>query len=654
MFTARRGVGDGRGAGAGEDPVADRAPGGGVRLREPRQHLRPAGDGLQLPGVGGVDEPGAGRPVTDPEDAQFTVAEGRLLGEPRGPSQGPECVTGTGGVRDAGEIGPDEDEPDPLLVEGGGQAGGRGAGVEGALDPVEAADRLRRHERHGVPDHPRHVEQGLCRFVTGVSPGLAGGGGARQDHRPGVGGRRGVVEPVGGLHPGVRHRPVPALRGERPGPGGGGDDGGEQADRGDRDDGPVRLRVQPGPSTGRGPRRRDPQPAEQVHHADEQREVDEDVEFVEVAQRCPGPVEEGPRLVRHRGERSGEPEDQQPHHQQRQPCRTPRQVTSRQSPQPQDSDRERAGDEDGFGDQGMAGDPFVGEVGGPAGRPAQNLAETEPVRGDPGGFDEVGERRGVPAEDQQRADPPEAGEHAGGQPPAEEPPRGPAHQGRPGTGPGDQPDEDGGQYGGAGGDRVDRPQTQHRDRTAERGARDLPGFRTPPVVCGDQHPHQGREDPGGEGDRPRLRGDGAERGEDAGAQREQDRAGDPGPAGPPVTAEQVEQVEQPEHAGEGGDEQQPPPQPLGEPVGQRVEQCEEQALREQVAVGLVLQLAEGEDVGPGRQRLVEERPGVGDEVVFGVGDGQPGGLQQGHGQPADHGDGPAAAGERRLSRTCHT
>ncbi|GEA42131.1 hypothetical protein Cst04h_03010 [Corynebacterium striatum] len=70
-------------------------------------------------------------------------------------------------------------------------------------------------------------------------------------------------------------------------------------------------------------------------------------------------------------------------------------------------------------------------------------------------------------------------------------------------------------------------------------------------------------------------------------------------------------------------EDEPPPQALGYPVGEEVSEEKKLALWKQVTVGLVLQLAQGEDLGVSVQGAAQKPQWVRGEVMFGVGDGQP-------------------------------
>ena len=298
----------------GEDAVTRGAPVGGG---QPGQDLRATGDDIQIVGVHGPWG-GRGRAVstTDPEDSHVAVAEGRLLGEPRGVPQSAQHRPRAGRVGDPGEIGADQQIADPLLGQRRGEGFRGSPRVELALDPVEPADRLGWDQRYRVPDDPGDVEQCLGRLIAGVSPVLPGGRGPRQNHRAGV--RRPVrrvIEPVRGFRPVGGDGPV-TVDGHQPGgPGRGGEGGDEQSDGGHHDHRPVLLGVCP-VATLRPPRHA--HPAQQVGEADDQRQVDQGVELVEVAQRSACAVEEGPGGVLDRGERSGDTEDEQPaaqHHQ---------------------------------------------------------------------------------------------------------------------------------------------------------------------------------------------------------------------------------------------------------------------------------------------------------------------------------------------------
>ena len=82
-----------------------------------------------------------------------------------------------------------------------------------------------------------------------------------------------------------------------------------------------------------------------------------------------------------------------------------------------------------------------------------------------------------------------------------------------------------------------------------------------------------------------------------------------------------ERLGDPQQPPEADDEQQRPPQPLGHPAGQpeQVAGEEERAVREQIAVCLVLRLAERQLAVPQVEGAGQEPQRVGGEVELGVG-----------------------------------
>ncbi|CAM4101194.1 hypothetical protein COFR110785_11235 [Corynebacterium frankenforstense] len=327
---------------------------------------------------------------------------------------------------------------------------------------------------------------------------------------------------------------------------------------------------------------------------------------MQVAQGRERPVEQADPPVAQRA--VAEPQHDEPAGEHQQPRRAHPPGHAAQPDEPRGGHGEGDDHEDGLADQREAGAAFGVDEGGPAGGPAQDLRRVEPAGGHPGGLDEVGERRRVPAEHQQRDQPPEADQHRS---------RRPRRRG-------------GAQTATRCGVVNQAPQQHHRaghaggecrggvDRAHQRDGQGGGRARAPAGAAEQREDH-----PGGEHDRPGLR-------RDRGQRRQHARGGDEGDGAGDLRgrAAHTQPAQQGEHAGVADGEHEQPPGALGEPVGQPVGQPEEEALREEVAVGLVLQLAEGEGVRPRVECAGEEAAGVDGEVVFGVGGGQPRLLEQ--------------------------
>ena len=224
----------------------------------------------------------------------------------------------------------------------------------------------------------------------------------------------------------------------------------------------------------------------------------------------------------------------------------------------------------------------------PAVGAAQHLRQRRPLRGDARRLDEVEERRAHLAEQHQCDQPPRRRQHDAQQPPPGEPPPQPV---RPMT----RPPDDRGQAAGERRDRVDR--THQRDR--HRG----PRGQYPHVTRSAHRQDHRQQHPRRQHHRQRLRRDRAEGRQHPRRQRERRRGDDPRRRGA-----DAQRLRHPQQAPEPDGQQQCPPQPLRHPSGdtQRVPEQEERAVREQVAVRLVLGLAERQLAAPQVRRAGEE------------------------------------------------
>ncbi len=551
------------------------------------------------------------------------------------------------------EVVADHHVPDALTAQRRRQPRGGPAVGDVPLHRVQGPDRARRHEGHGVAGGPRRRRERLEGLVAGQAPDLAAEGGARHDQRAfptGV-----LVEPRGGLVPVSGHRIVGTARGEPAGPRERRREGQRHEDQGgERDHGlPLGMRER-GP--GLPPRHRAGQrhPAQQMREPEHERQPHQRLELVHVAQRGAGRIQEVPDLL---GDRRAEVTDVpggQPGDAGEQDQRPPPpggHRTHRQSRQARG--REQTGDEDrrGLGDQHRAGDALGGDERGPAVGAAQHLRQRGPLRGHPGRFDVVQERRADAAEQQQRHDPPQHRDDAGRDPPQREPPPSPVRAVC-------QPPQPGDEARGDGGDGVDR--THERDGDGGLRCRSSSGIRRCRSSSGIRRcrsssgirpvavevAHERQQHPRRQHHRQRLRRDGSQGGQHAGGERERRRGDQPG-----TTVTDAERLREPHHAPEPGEQQQRPPHPLGDPRGdvQELADGEEGTVREEVAVRLVLYLAERRDAAPLVGGAGEEPEGILGQVVLGVGDDQAGGLrerqqQRHHGGPVQPPPGEGVGG----------
>ena len=139
---------------------------------------------------------------------------------------------------------------------------------------------------------------------------------------------------------------------------------------------------------------------------------------------------------------------------------------------------------------------------------------------------------------------------------------------------------------------------------------------------GDDH---GQKDPRRQHHREGFRRDRTEGGEDTGGERERDTGDDAGRA-----AADAERLGETDDAPESGDEQQGPPDPLGDPRrdAQDVAEREERAVRKEVTVGLVLHLAHGGLAAPLMRGPFQESDRILGQVVLGVSGEPAGGLEK--------------------------
>ena len=234
--------------------------------------------------------------------------------------------------------------------------------------PIEPPNRLRVHERHRVPKREAAGGERLDRLVARPPPRLAGE--LRGRDYQGAGACRVLVEPLPGRDPVLGHLPPRALR--------------QQAQRprrrhrhcggkGDADNlGAVHVRGQ-------------------VPGAERERQMDQGVEFVQVA-------EGGESTVVKRRAHVRRAEHPEPHREHRKQRPAPRHVAARQAREPERGDEAGGDDERRLRHQQVASGALRVHERGPAGGAAQDLHRVEPRGGHAGGLDEVRERRGVAAQ----------------------------------------------------------------------------------------------------------------------------------------------------------------------------------------------------------------------------------------------------------------
>jgi len=267
------------------------------------------------------------------------------------------------------------------------------------------------------------------------------------------------------------------------------------------------------------------------------------------------------------------------------------------------------------------------DVGDPVGRAAQGVGDGGGEGRDRGGLDPLQERRAVGPHHDQRHQPPQGAEQGEHRPPQHQ--RAAAGTRRTGQQP-HHPERDDreGRRG------VDAADEGDRDRGPGGGDPRRPAFGTD---------HERQQHPRRQGHRPALAGDRSQRGEHPWRHR----VGDAGQQAGEVAAH-AERPHQTGGAGEGDGQHQPPPQPLHHPAGDPGQHAGEveRPGREEVAVRLVLQLAEGSLAVPQVQRTQHEVAGCGHQVELRVGhdvagvlgereaDQQPAARQHPPGEPA--------------------
>ena len=249
---------------------------------------------------------------------------------------------------------------------------------------------------------------------------------------------------------------------------------------------------------------------------------------------------------------------------------------------------------------GPSGAPRFDDVGHPLGGATQDRVGGGHEGRHGRRLDPVEEGRRVPTEKQQRNCPPDTGQRDSQGPPSQETPAcSPAQR--------DQDPQQTERKHRDSGDRIDAACHEDGDAAQRSTATCREG------ALGNHD--QGDEDPGGHRERQHLAREHPEFGDHARRQGiGQARDDARGVAG------DAEESRQAHHAQECRDEDEGPPQALHDPGRQsgEVPQDEEGSGREEVAVGLVLQLAEESQRLPQCERPAEEFPRVDGEVEFGI------------------------------------
>ncbi|CAB4741620.1 unannotated protein [freshwater metagenome] len=500
---------------------------------------------------------------------------------------------------------------------------------ESPLEGIQRPHAPGRDQGHHVAHGPTGVGQPLGGLVVRRAPLVAGEGRAGHEQRGGVAvlGLP-LLQPPGRGTPVARHghhrlgrRDPPDQRGH-----------GTRGHHGDRRGGehpavdPLRARGRGPGSTGPGAQRLD-----DVRQADDQREPHHGVELVDVADRGQHAVEQ---LLQRRGAPPGDGALVAQGHQQQTQQQAPheeravRVAAQHQAGAPEEEQHRGVEREVRRGEQVAPGPGGGVDVGDPVGGAAQRVGQRRRERGDRGGLDPLQERRAVGAHEHQRHQPPQGADEGEDRPPEHE--RATARAGRAGQQP-DHAERDDGE-GGRGVDAADQ-----RDREPGAGSR---APRAPPLRAD----HQRQQHPRGQRHRPALAGDGTQGGEHPRGERVRR----PGEQAGQVAAH-PEGPHQARGAREGDGQHQPPPQPLDDPAGDAGQDAgeEERPRREEVAVGLVLQLAEGALAVPQVQGTLEEVGRRGDEVELGVRDEVAGVLGEGQS------DQQAAAGQQAEGEAAH-
>ncbi len=380
-----------------------------------------------------------------------------------------------------------------------------------------------------------------------------------------------------------------------------------------------------------------------MHEPDDERQPEDRVELVDVAERREHAVEQGafgareqPRhrsvvAGRHRGDAQQQAQGE------------PQPLGQLTPEQPGDAGRD---DQHGVEDHGGREEESrprrparavdTAEVGHPVGGATEHLDGRRHRRRDRGVLDVVEERRAVPAEEEQRPDPPGRREHHRRDPPPQQAPA-------PGSPPAGQEPEAGGRQDREDGRGVDRPHAQDD----EPGARGRLADGALARAGDERHEHPGRQAVGQglDRDRPQRRQDPWRQGEGQPAQQAAEGVAD------------AEPLQQRHDAEEGEAEQQAPPQPLDHPGRQPDEMTEpeERPHGEQVSVALVLGEPEVAAGVPQVEGAGQEPEGVDRQVELGVADQLRGSLLQGQRDEtgADREQAQPLGGAPRWSRRRH-
>ena len=280
--------------------------------------------------------------------------------------------------------------------------------LEAGLDGVEKADVPRARDRDTVTDPPRRGRQRLHGLVLRPAPPEGAEGGGR--YHQGAPRRGGQAQPVGGLTPVGRQLGVgPAARdGAGPRGCGRGRDGGD--DQADGDEGGA-LRHQPEPHAALGLAPCGPglQGRHRPCHSDRERQRDQGLGLVDVAQGCQRPVEQvAERLGTDAVDVADMPEthedDAGEEHEHEEPALAdpgqgqPGQADGGHGRRAQHGDRRRHEGPPGLPERSRT----ICEVGDPVGHPPQDRVGIGHRGGDRRRLDPVEERRRVAAQQQQR------------------------------------------------------------------------------------------------------------------------------------------------------------------------------------------------------------------------------------------------------------
>ena len=266
------------------------------------------------------------------------------------------------------------------------------------LHRIERSDGAGRGQRDRVTHRPRRTRQRLKRFVARQTPDLAAEGRSRDDQGT-FGFRSGggvVLEPLRCFVPVRGDVRIRTAGSELSRPGQGGREGEGNEDQAGQCDHRFALGMgERTPPSGEWNRSRQRHFGQQVCESEHQRQTDQRLELVDVAQRRACRVEEQAHRLRHRRAefthvtrgQAGDTDEQD----ERQPA------ASRHGPHAEPGEAgggNQAGGDDccGLGDQDGAGNAFGGDERGPTVRAAKYLGERCPLSGDTGGLDVVEKR----------------------------------------------------------------------------------------------------------------------------------------------------------------------------------------------------------------------------------------------------------------------